>query len=141
MSGVEVMLRANLACAWFMTGLVWFVQVVHYPLFGFLGAGAAKGYSHEHQRRTGWVVAPVMLAEAVTAAGVSWVRRGDAMSLAAAVMLVVIWGSTFLVQVPLHAEFERSGELATARKLVVTNWARTVLWTLRAVLLTCMLGA
>ena len=141
MSGVEVMLHVNLGCAWFMTGLVWFVQVVHYPLFGFLGAGASQGYAREHQRRTGWVVAPVMLAEAVTAAGVCWVRRGDAMSLAAAGMLAVIWGSTFLVQVPLHVAFERSGEIATARRLVVTNWVRTVLWTVRAVLLTCMLGA
>ena len=141
MSIAQLMLHVNLGCAWFMTGLVWFVQVVHYPLFEFLGAGAAQGYAREHQRRTGWVVAPVMLVEALTAAGLCWLRWGAWMPLAGAAMLVAIWVSTFLVQVPLHGRFERVGDAQTARQLVSSNWVRTVLWTARAVLLTCMLGA
>ena len=52
-----------------MTGLIWFVQIVHYPLFLRVGADAFRTFSAEHQRRTTRVVAPLMLLEIATATG------------------------------------------------------------------------
>lgn len=46
-----------------MTGVIWFVQVVHYPLFAKVGESAFTTYESLHTIRTGWVVAPMMILE------------------------------------------------------------------------------
>ncbi|MEM6262595.1 MAG: hypothetical protein AAGI38_08820 [Bacteroidota bacterium] len=45
----------------FMTGLIWFVQVVHYPLFSQISPEDFPRYEKIHMRRTAIVVIPVML--------------------------------------------------------------------------------
>ena len=129
------LLLVHAAATWFMTGLIWFVQVVHYPLFQKVGVDAFKDYEHAHQRRTTLVVAPVMLIEAATAtllvtplaATTSpwWSWLGMA-------LLTLIWLSTFFVQVPLHAALEATGSREAMVRLVRSNWIRTVAWTLRS---------
>lgn len=47
----------------FMVGVIWFVQVVHYPLMAHVGRAEAVAYEKSHTRRTGWVVGPPMLIE------------------------------------------------------------------------------
>ena len=115
-----------------MTGLIWFVQLVHYPLFPHAASGDFSDFARDHQRRTGWVVVPLMLTEATTATlllvspGSSiavWVGWG---------LLVSIWISTALVQVPLHGRLANGFDPRAARRLVSTNWWRTLAWTVRA---------
>ena len=65
---MTVTLLLQLAAALFMTGLIWFVQVVHYPLFSETGSSAFVHYEQQHVRRTSWVVIPPMVLEAATAA-------------------------------------------------------------------------
>jgi hypothetical protein len=123
-----------------MCGLCWFVQVVHYPLFAEVGPERFGRYEGEHVRRTTWIVAPLMLAELVTAgllvmlatraesgvnATLAWIGAG---------LLALVWMSTFGVQVPLHARLQRSFDLRTVSTLVRSNWARTVAWSARGVL-------
>jgi phage terminase large subunit-like protein len=117
-----------------MVGLIWFVQVVHYPLFAAVPAEAFRAYESSHQRRTTWVVAPLMLVELVTAASiaagfVAGVPNG--LSYVGVGLVVAVWGVTFLVSVPLHAKLESGKDEAVIRRLVATNWIRTVLWTAR----------
>jgi len=45
------------------------------------------------------------------------------------VLIIVIWGSTFGVQVPLHQKLSSTYSLDKVEKLVRTNWVRTVAWT------------
>jgi hypothetical protein len=47
-------------------------------------------------------------------------------------VLVVIWASTALWQVPLHTRLLASGSQAEVERMVRSNWLRTVGWTLRA---------
>lgn len=115
-----------------LAGLVWFVQVVHYPLFAAVGGGAPfAAYEREHARRTTTVVAPLMLLEAGAAASLL-VLDPSAATLVGAALVAAIWASTFLVQVPCHRALERGWDAAVHRRLVRTNWTRTVLWTARA---------
>jgi hypothetical protein len=47
------------------------------------------------------------------------------------VLVIVCWIWTFAVSVPLHVKVElEQGGTVTLQRLVATNWARTVLWTL-----------
>lgn len=50
-------------------------------------------------------------------------------------MLSLIWLSTFFLSVPLHNSLSQKQDLIIIKKLVATNWVRTVLWTARLLLL------
>jgi len=127
-----------------MCGLIWFVQLVHYPLFRHLEGEQAQKYSLDNQRRTPWVVIPLMLMEMVTALCLAvWppAAIGRGMAIAGVGLIVVIWGSTAGIQVPLHARLEREGHPEeVVAKLVQSNWLRTALWTARAVLAVWMMS-
>jgi hypothetical protein len=45
------------------------------------------------------------------------------------------------VQVPLHERLSAGWDAAAHQRLVASNWVRTVLWTVRAVLVAAMLAA
>ena len=88
-------------------------------------------------RRTGPVVAPLMLVELTT--GLVLVARPGPMPAGAArfgiALLAVIWASTFLLQVPCHRRLAVSFDETTWRRLVRTNWIRTVAWSVRALMI------
>jgi hypothetical protein len=128
----------HLAATLFLVGLIWVVQVVHYPLFAHVGAAEFHEYWRGHTRLITWLVAPSMFAELVTG-GLLFAVRPPGLSQPVLVLtfglLLVNWLSTWLVQIPLHERLGRRFDPAAVRRLVLTNWARTAAWTLRGVLL------
>jgi hypothetical protein len=54
-------------------------------------------------------------------------------------LLAGIWLSTFLLQVPQHNVLLQGFAEEAHRKLVITNWIRTVLWSCRGILVLWML--
>lgn len=114
-----------------MTGLIWFVQVVHYPLFHKVGTKDFVDYEAWHTRRTGWVVAPLMLTELGTGLWLLWAQGFLPWTWINLGLLGVIWLSTAVIQMPLHLRLGAGYEAALVRKLVRTNWIRTVAWSLR----------
>lgn len=134
MDVVTFLLSVHAAATLFMVGVIWFVQVVHYPLMARVPPGAFVAYELEHTRRTGWVVAPVMVVELASALAVTWLEFGSPCrwpAVAGALLLTVIWLSTFAIQVPLHERLCRGFDVELHRRLVASNWIRTVAWTLR----------
>ena len=133
--------QAGASCA--MAGLIWFVQVVHYPAYRLVGAGEFRRYQTHHQRATSWVVGPPMLVELAAAVllvvqpvpgfhpGWAWTGLG---------LLGMIWASTAFCQVPLHTRLLTGATAADVERLVRSNWLRTVGWTLRAALALAMLS-
>ena len=139
------LLSLHLAATAAMFGLIWFVQVVHYPLFAAVGREGFVSYETAHRRRAAFVVGPLMAAEGLTAvllaiappAGV-W----EALPVAGVVLLGVIHMSTVWLQVPRHAELNEGYDDATLRRLVLSNWVRTVGWSVRCTIaVAMMLGA
>lgn len=127
----------HLAATLFLVGLIWVVQVVHYPLFANVGADQFHGYWRGHTRLITWLVAPSMLAEGATGVLLFAVRPPGLSIPVLAVafgLLVLNWLSTWLIQIPLHERLGRRFDPATLRRLVLTNWVRTASWTLRGVL-------
>lgn len=132
------------AATWFMTGLAWFVQLVHYPLFEEVGVTAFPRYHALHSRRTMALVAAPMTVELMTALalcvnhppGVSaWLAYVGAAAAAG------VWALTTWVSVPLHTRLSQGFDKATSWKLVTTNWPRTLLWSLHALIVSVMLSA
>jgi len=118
-----------------MAGIIWFVQVVHYPLFARAGSSAFPAYEHAHAARTTWVVAPPMVIELGTAIALTALApRVTPTAVAGLVLLAIIWVSTFALQVPCHARLSRGFSADVHQRLVTTNWIRTIAWTARAAL-------
>lgn len=120
-----------------MVGLIWFVQVVHYPMFSLVGTDAFNAYESAHQRLTTYVVAPLMLLELATAIGLVTNRPTAVSNVSAWVGLTlvgVIWLSTAVLQVPAHSALQSGFDETVHRRLVSTNWIRTIAWTGRGLL-------
>ena len=127
------MAYCHLVATVFMVGLIWFVQVVHYPLFDRISGEASIQYAAEHQRRTAWVVGLPMLVEGITTLWLFFDPiNGRLLPLLGGLVLMKIHLSTVFLQVPLHKKLSQGYEREVVRKLVATNWVRTIGWTIRA---------
>jgi hypothetical protein len=137
----DVVLLLNVVATWTMVGVIWFVQVVHYPLLSVVPVESASGVAVEHQKRTGWVVMAPMAIEGVTTllllgmvpSGVAWF-----VPWLAGIPLAVALGATVFLSVPRHARMAASPDAQVGRELVSTNWVRTVAWSVRGVVVAGM---
>lgn len=139
-SGVDTLVVvAHLVATTAMFGLIWFVQLVHYPLFSAVGADEFVAYEASHQRRTAWVVGPFMAIEGITALALVAApptELGRLWTVAGLGMLGVVHASTVFLQVPAHQRLSVEYDSATVRRLVTTNWIRTLGWSTRTALAT-----
>ncbi len=121
-----------------MTGVIWFVQVVHYPLFRHTGFGEFPGYEAAHARLTTRLVAPLMVCEAVTAL-LLLLRRPSGVPAGplwlGAALIAVVWIATAFIHVPQHRRLAAAFDATVHRRLVASNWIRTVAWSSRSLLL------
>lgn len=142
MTSALVLLIANLVATLFLTGVTWFLQVVHYPLLARVGPERLERYIAGESSRTAWVVTFPMLVELVTAVGLV-VNRPPRVPLwlpvAGLLMLAVVWFVTVFVQVPRLAHLAGGFDAEAFHGLIASNWLRTGVWTARAVLLVAML--
>ncbi len=117
-----------------MVGVIWFVQMVHYPLFRQVGEAAFSLYETQHTRLTTYVVAPAMLVELATGLWLFVHRPAGTLPVQVWLgmgLLAVTWLSTFCVQVPLHQLLTQGFDAAAHHMLVTSNWLRTIAWSAR----------
>jgi uncharacterized membrane protein len=128
-------LLLNVASTLFMTGLIWFVQIVHYPLFNSVGAERFAAYEARHSNLTTYVVIVPMFVELITSIALLW----QCPELIATwqlwlgfILVVVIWLSTAFLQVPQHTILSQGLNETAYGLLVSSNWLRTIAWTARS---------
>ena len=126
-----------------LIGLIFTIQLVHYPLFAAVGEAAWPAYAAAHARRIGVLVVPWMALEAASAlwlvaspppgapVGLLWLALG---------LLGLIWLLTALVNGPRFSRLAAAWTAEGHRGLVLANWPRTVLWTARGSLLLVLLA-
>ena len=137
----EIALMANTAATIFMVGLIWFVQRVHYPLLGHIEVEQQVSVGAEHQRRTGQVVGLPMAVEGVNTLVLLGARPDQVtwwLPWIGAILLAISLGSTVFLSVPLHQKMVSQPNAEIGKKLVATNWPRTISWSLRGVICIAM---
>lgn len=130
----KALVLTNLAATLFLVGLIWTIQMVHYPLFSEVGEQNYVAYQAGHQWRITVIVLPTMLVEIGTAFLLILLRPPVMPSWAAMLgvaLVLIIWASTFFLQVPQHSILDRGFDMRAYELLVGTNWLRTIAWTLR----------
>ena len=93
-------------------------------------------------RRITVVVGPLMLVEAGSSAWLVLLRLEGPMMIAAWIgmaLVMVLWISTLVFQIPAHRKLEREKDQAAIASLVRFNWVRTIVWTARAGVVAWML--
>lgn len=130
---IEIVFWINLFCSCFMTGLIWFVQLVQYPSFGIIDKKDFPDFLAFHNAKTDWIVKPIMSIEFATSGALMWFADPFLSVDSLGFFIVLsIWLSTALFQVPVHYKLEELGnEPKLVSRLVNTNWIRTVLWSIK----------
>ena len=121
-----------------LTGLIWTVQLVQYPLLAAVGTEHFEAYHAGHSQRIAWIVVPAMLTEVALALGLIVQGRGWVPTwwlASGTVLLAIVWLSTFGLQVPAHAVLSAGFDRSTWEMLVSTNWIRTGAWSVRTLVL------
>jgi len=131
----DTLFLINACSSFFMAGLIWFVQVVHYPSFLNFGPSNFQYFHKKHITRTGLVVIPPMLIELASSAILTFYYTDLPLinSLGFGLVLAV-WLSTFLLQAPSHGKLQKNFDRTVIIKLIRTNWIRTILWSIKALL-------
>ena len=135
---MSLILFINIFSAFFATGLIWTIQLVHYPSMRFVSRDKFELFHSFHQLRISIIAMPLMAIELITSIILFMQNIENESSLIFKINLIIvtlIWFSTFFIQVPLHQKLSKGKKNSLIDKLVLTNWFRTVLWTLRSILI------
>ena len=133
-----LILQLHFAVTLYLVGLIWIVQIIHYPSMKYVEPSRFVAFEKEHCQRIAPIVAPAMLLEGALSFLVCYLIFWEQIGVGAGVASVIglfllgcIWFSTFAVQVPIHNRLAEGVNIDLIAKLVRTNWIRTAAWTLR----------
>jgi hypothetical protein len=141
---MELVLIAHFAASFAMAGIMWFVQIAYYPNLACIGPAEFVRYQHEHIRRVtavAWTMLIVELATALILPLLAAPVLFRTLAIANLLLLLVVWYSTWFVQVPLHKVLEQGYCDEVHRRLVQTNWVRTICYTVRGAILLSLMFA
>jgi hypothetical protein len=133
----KIILLANFVATVYMTGVIWLIQLVQYPLFSNIGN---ENFSKYHSLHSIWitpVVAPMMLVELITSFALlfyAFDKIDYRLIWLGLILTLITWSSTFFLQVPMHEKLSAGFDKSAHDFLVYSNWLRTLAWTLRGIL-------
>jgi hypothetical protein len=125
---------ANALATALMTGVLWIIQLLHYPMFLGLQLEQFLQWHQFHTRRITPLVAPLMIFEFVVGGYLCWLNINNLFFYIFS-LTVLVWLSTFLLSVPLHQRLEKNNfNKRTVDLLVLTNWPRTLFYSVKFIL-------
>jgi len=122
-----------------MTGIIWIIQLVHYPMFHAIDREKFVAEMNRHKTKITFIVAPIMLIEILSGFlmlfnpndyDYPWEFR-----IILFVLVLIIWIATFYIQVPAHQKLSKGYKKSIVNALIRSNWLRTGIWTLKSVIL------
>lgn len=131
----NIVLSANIFSSFALFGLIWCVQLVHYPFF--LRSDQTNFIEHIgfHKLRISFIVVPLMVTELLSSGWLTFYSSlYSSLHIFGFITVILIWIVTFLVQVPLHERLSGGYDEQIIKRLVKTNWIRTLLWSIKACL-------
>tara|TARA_Y100000739_G_C20397078_1_gene368392 strand:- start:149 stop:553 length:405 start_codon:yes stop_codon:yes gene_type:complete len=125
-----------------MVGLIWLIQLVHYPLFNYVGSEEFIVFHDNHKILITPVVGTVMIVELVTSVIILFQPHcgiRNWLSIVGIILLGIIWSSTIFFQIPIHNTLSSKFNENALIMLINTNWIRTICWSVRGIILLLVL--
>jgi len=119
-----------------MVGVIWVIQLVHYPSFNYIEKQRYSNFQSFHMMRISYVVIPVMLIELLTL--VLLIYSMDQINIElvlSGIILLLIWVITAIFFSGAHQKLILGYDKSVVGNLIKMNWSRTLLWTFRLILL------
>ncbi len=133
-----VMFLMQVVTTFSLTGIIWFLQLVHYPLMRRIVRTRFVRYERMHVLLSAFVIGPPVLLETVAVVYSLW-RKPPWMDpdsvLLGAILLGIIWISTFVLQMPQHRVLQQGFDPKAYRRLLYSNWIRSYAWSFRTIIL------
>ena len=130
----ELLLNLNFVSTSVMVGIIWIIQLLHYPTFNFISKKKYVEFQHFHMMRISFIVIPFMVLELTSAILLAYFFKA-AITIILLVLLLGIWVITFIFFTEMHQKLTGGYDRTIVYKLVQTNWSRTALWSLRLIIL------
>lgn len=127
--------QVHLVVTAILVGLIWVVQIIHYPSFFYVKEDYWEEFHRLHSQRISYLVAWLMPLELLMTIHYSYTQSYSVMSLTLLILVIGIFASTFFIQVPLHQKLSAGKDSHLIYRLVRTNWMRTIAWTLKVILM------
>ena len=128
------MLLIHLLSTALMVGIIWVIQIVHYPSFHYIDKSRYVSFQNFHMNKISYIVIPVMSIEAISGIILLYDDQ-TVLFIISLIILLVIWTLTAFYFTRTHHLLAKGYKKEIIRKLVQLNWVRTGLWTLRLVIL------
>lgn len=128
----NILFLIHFASTLYLLGLIFVIQFVHYPSFIYVSEKDFSHFEKFHTSKMGLIVAPIMLLELFTALFLILFFDTSLLFLLLSLMILIIWLTTISLSVPCHHQLLQGKDLAVIKKLIKTNWPRTLLWTIRS---------
>ena len=130
------MLVIHLIATSIMVGVIWVIQLVHYPSFHFIESKQYTTFQRFHMSRISYVVVPAMLTELSTLIFlIIFMDQIDTLVTVSGLLLIIIWLMTAVFFSGVHQKLTSGYNKTVVNNLVKLNWGRTLLWTLRLLLI------
>ena len=130
----ELLLKVNFISTSVMVGVIWVIQLLHYPSFHFINDQKYIEFQHFHMKRISFIVVPVMLIELASALSLAYFFRSS-LTIILLALLLGIWAITFIFFTNMHQKLTDGYDHSIVDRLVQINWSRTALWSLRLIIL------
>ena len=131
---IEILSDIHFVSTSLMVGIIWVIQLLHYPAFNFIKESDYVEFQHFHMQRISFIVVPVMILELFSAFMLVYYLWSNLLILCL-IILLFIWLITFVFFTKLHQSLLDGYDKKIVDKLVKINWSRTVLWSLRLIIL------
>ena len=130
----ELLLKVNFISTSIMVGIIWVIQLLHYPSFHFINDQKYIEFQHFHMQRISIIVIPAMLTELASALLLAYFFES---SLTIILLALVIgnWAITLIFFTNMHQKLTDGYDHSIVNRLVQINWSRTALWSLRLIIL------
>jgi hypothetical protein len=129
------LLVLHAAATYSLFGLIWLVQWVHYPSFRRIDREHFREFAKFHMARISFLVVPLIFLEFFTGIGLCLVPMEESLRFcffAGLGLIGAIWMVTVFVSIPSHRRLLQGFDEKTVARLILWNWVRTLLWTVRA---------
>ena len=117
-----------------LVGVILMTQILSYPLLLKLTKSNFYVYYNSYTKRISFIVIPLMIFEVLLSFSLDFTFNNFYL-LASNISLLIVWGSTFFIQVPIHNKLSFNYSRVLINKLIFTNWIRTIAWTSKLIIL------
>ena len=118
-----------------MVGVIWVVQLVHYPSFKYVNESDYIIFQKYHMSNISNIVFPVMFTELITALIILFFGEKSLFFVLSLICLFLIWVMTGVLFTKYHSILKEGKDLMIIEKMIKANWIRALLWTMRLIMI------